>query len=223
MSRIQYLAKNPKRSLGTLGVLLAAAGLTAGSGAFFSDTSASNGNSVAAGTLDILLRGSSSPTINQANDCATGAEATCKVTGISAAEAGETAIFTVSNVVPTAADHVVTRRFALENKGSAPARVKLTSAISGLTGQDTGEAALSDAVRVNIRRVVDATTSTPVVTNGVASSLDTTVLVPGNSTWTYEMDLRLPESGIVQNDLQGQAFNVAINAAARNQTAPAAS
>jgi hypothetical protein len=215
MSRIQYLAKNPKRSLGTLGVVLAAAGLTAGSGAFFSDTSASNGNSVAAGTLDILVKGSGAPTINQANDCAVKTDTACVNTTISDAALGQTAVFTASNFVPTAADHVVTRRFQVENKGTAPARVKLTSAVS-----TSPAPALADAMKMSIRRV--GGDNAAVVTNAAVSSLNTEVLIPGQTTWTYEVDLNLLESGSDQNGLQGQSFSFGINAAARNQTAPAA-
>lgn len=215
MSRLQYLAAHPKRALGTLGVLLTAAGLTAGSGAFFSDTSASNGNTVAAGTLDILVHGSADPAVDQAVECAVKTDAACADTGISTAAAGETAAFTAANFVPTAADHVVTRHFTVENKGSAPARVKLTSAIS-----TDPVPALAGALKATIRRV--GGDNAVVLNAGSVAALNTEVLIPAATTWTYAIDLNLLETGVAQNDLQGQALAFAITAAARNQTAPAA-
>jgi spore coat-associated protein N len=54
VARIAFLAKNPKRVLGSLAVLVAATGVVIGSGANFTASSANPSNSFAAGTLSIL-------------------------------------------------------------------------------------------------------------------------------------------------------------------------
>ncbi|HEX2085142.1 MAG TPA: hypothetical protein VHF89_05625 [Solirubrobacteraceae bacterium] len=54
MARIAFLAKNPKRTLGALAVIVAATGLVVGSGANFTASSANPSNSFSAGTLTIL-------------------------------------------------------------------------------------------------------------------------------------------------------------------------
>lgn len=51
MTRMQTLASRPKRTLGALAVVLAAVGITVGSGANFTASSANVGNSFATGTL----------------------------------------------------------------------------------------------------------------------------------------------------------------------------
>lgn len=209
MSRLTYLASNPKRSLGTLGVLLGAAGLTVGSGAFFSDTSASNGNSVAAGTLDVLVKGSGNPAID-ANTCLTPGAAGCSDTSISTLAAGEDATFRVTNLVPTNDGHVITRRFAVENKGSVPARLRLTGSVSNLS---TGGQALADAVRVSVARVGGGTVAENTTIAGVSGAIadrdgaGTRVAVPAGATYQYELTLRLPETNQPQNGLQGQSFD----------------
>jgi hypothetical protein len=53
MSRVHVLAAHPRRTLGALAVALAAAGLTAGSGANFAATKANAANTFATGTLSI--------------------------------------------------------------------------------------------------------------------------------------------------------------------------
>ena len=54
MARIAFLAKHPKRLLGSLAVFAAATGVVAGSGANFTAQSANPNNSFSAGTLSIL-------------------------------------------------------------------------------------------------------------------------------------------------------------------------
>ena len=54
MARIAFLAKNPRRVLGSLAVVVAATGVVVGSGANFTASSANPNNSFAAGTLSIL-------------------------------------------------------------------------------------------------------------------------------------------------------------------------
>ncbi len=54
MARIAFLAKQPKRTLGALAVLVAATGVVVGSGANFSASSANPNNSFSAGTLTIV-------------------------------------------------------------------------------------------------------------------------------------------------------------------------
>jgi spore coat-associated protein N len=58
MSRLSYLTKRPKRTLGALAAVLAAVGVAVGSGANFSATSANPSNVYTAGTLTI---GNSNP------------------------------------------------------------------------------------------------------------------------------------------------------------------
>jgi hypothetical protein len=62
MTRIQTLASRPKRTLGALAVVLAAVGITLGSGANFASSQASAGNAFTTGTLTT----SSSLAANQA-------------------------------------------------------------------------------------------------------------------------------------------------------------
>jgi spore coat-associated protein N len=54
VGRIAFLAKQPKRTLGALAVLVAATGVVAGSGANFTASSANPSNSFATGSLSIL-------------------------------------------------------------------------------------------------------------------------------------------------------------------------
>ena len=54
MGRIAFLAKQPKRTLGALAVLVAATSIVAGSGANFTASSANPSNTFATGTLSIL-------------------------------------------------------------------------------------------------------------------------------------------------------------------------
>jgi spore coat-associated protein N len=53
MNRLQALAAHPRRTLGALAVVLAAAGITAGSGADFTAASANPANTFSTGTLSI--------------------------------------------------------------------------------------------------------------------------------------------------------------------------
>lgn len=53
MNRLQALAARPRRSLGALAVVLAAAGLTVGSGADFTASAANPSNAFSTGTLSI--------------------------------------------------------------------------------------------------------------------------------------------------------------------------
>jgi spore coat-associated protein N len=53
MTRLSALAAHPRRTLGALGVVLAAAGLAVGSGANFTASSANPANTFTAGTLSI--------------------------------------------------------------------------------------------------------------------------------------------------------------------------
>jgi hypothetical protein len=53
MSRLHALAAHPRRTLGALAVVLAAAGITAGSGANFTASAANPSNTFTAGTLSI--------------------------------------------------------------------------------------------------------------------------------------------------------------------------
>jgi hypothetical protein len=53
MNRLQVLAGNPRRTLGALAVVVAAVGITAGSGASFTASSANAANKFTAGTLSI--------------------------------------------------------------------------------------------------------------------------------------------------------------------------
>jgi len=54
VARIAFLAKQPKRTLGALAVLVAATSIVAGSGANFTASSANPSNTFATGTLSIL-------------------------------------------------------------------------------------------------------------------------------------------------------------------------
>ena len=53
MNRLQALAAHPRRTLGALAVVLAAAGITVGSGADFTAASANPSNTFSTGTLSI--------------------------------------------------------------------------------------------------------------------------------------------------------------------------
>ena len=58
MSRISFIARNPKRALTGIAALTVAAGVTIGSGAFFEDQGTNNNNSVDSGRVDIVVKGS---------------------------------------------------------------------------------------------------------------------------------------------------------------------
>ena len=67
MTRIQTLASRPKRTLGALAVVLAAVGITVGSGANFTATSANPGNAFATGTLTMLNSKANTAVLNGVN------------------------------------------------------------------------------------------------------------------------------------------------------------
>lgn len=163
MSRISYLVRSPRRALTALGVVAAATTLTAGTGAYFADESASEGNSVQAGTLALTTFGSSDPAVD-GNNCRTGNDKfvepagyqeECANLGVDTSAAGETgATIELKNLVPTKRkyDHWLTpaplsyiRCFAVRNEGSVPLGLRID-----LNTVGTSSEALASALKVQI-------------------------------------------------------------------------
>jgi hypothetical protein len=129
MSRIGFIARNPKTALAGVATLMVAAGITVGSGAFVADQAASDGNSVEAGTADLVLYGSNARTIDAAacrpgGDFVTPAGATdqpCTNAGISPSLT-QKVTFDVTNMVP---GQSFNRCFYVGNNGDIPLGMRL--------------------------------------------------------------------------------------------------
>lgn len=122
MARIAFLAKNPKRTLGALAVMVAATGLVVGSGANFTASSANPNNSFAAGTLSIL------------NDKENAAIFTTPATNLKPGGASVTGVVDIQN------DGTLPGNFELSR--SAPVDSDATNPLSGklnLVIKDCGE------------------------------------------------------------------------------------
>jgi hypothetical protein len=121
VARIAFLAKNPKRALGSLAVLVAATGVVVGSGANFTSSSANPTNSFAAGTLTIL----------------NSKEGTAVLSSTGAMKPGGTAevgTVDISNTGTIAGDFTLTRSAITNSDAGNPMSAKLN-----LTIKDCGE------------------------------------------------------------------------------------
>lgn len=213
MSRLEYLIGNPKRSLAALGTLLLAAGLTAGSGAFFTDTDTSVSNSATAATFDIEMIGSTDPTFD-AYTCTTA----CSVTTLEDPDAttdtnANNTSFSISKLVPSDTRTYV-RRFGIKNNSNVDAAYRLKS--TGVTGATD----LPAAIQADVARV-DADDAATVMTDGNVTSLNTTDEIAPGDTAVYEVTLVLPDTDVNQNDLRGDTFSLTFQAEARDKNAGA--
>lgn len=129
MSRLGLIARNPKTALAGVATLMVAAGGVIGSGAFVADQAASNGNSVEAGTADVVLYGSSGNTID-ASQCRNLSDnfvdgnltSTCAQGGIDG-NTTDTATFNITNLSP--GQPKLTRCFFVGNNGDIPLGIRL--------------------------------------------------------------------------------------------------
>ena len=208
MTRLGYLVKNPRRTLAALGTLMVAAGLTVGSGAYFTDTESSTLNSATAGTFDLQMAGSSSPSFD-ASTCDQGATPTCSVTGLTAFDDVDKTTFAVSKLVPSDT-RTYTRRFAIKNAGDVDQRYRLKALIG--TGSD---ADLVNAVQVDVDKL--GTTTTAVVDGGNLDDLNSTGTIPAGETFTYAVTFTFPDDDTDQTTaLAGNAFSATIKAVAND-------
>lgn len=206
MSRLGYLARNPKRTLGTLGTLLVASGLVVGSGAFFTDTDSSLENSATAATFGITMLGSSDPAFD-AYSCDDAGADKCNNTGVAAESSANNTTFQISRLVP--GSDTYTRRFALRNDGNVPAAVRLMA-----FDDDAGNGLLG-ALETTVERV--GTPNVPVsLTGGDISTLNSTFTIPAGTTYTYELTFSLPDTGD-QNSLIGDAAELELKAVANDE------
>jgi hypothetical protein len=152
MSRLGYLARNPKRSLGAMATLLVAAGLTVGSGAFVADQSASEGNAIEGGTADIRVFGSSAPVLS-GNECRDQNDAfeepagyvhRCNVATIGTAASENKATFQISDMSP--GQPVITRCFSVNSDSDIPVAVRLD------IDQFSGDSDLAQAINLRLSR-----------------------------------------------------------------------
>jgi predicted ribosomally synthesized peptide with SipW-like signal peptide len=233
MSRLGYLTRHPKRSLGALGTLAVAAGLTVGTGAYFQDTADSTANSVAAGKVELALYPSSSPTID-GNLCNGVTTSACTVSGVAAAPS-DGATFAVSHLTPVTNswDNAVVRYFEVQNTGDVPVRVRLTA--QDLTGDS---ATLGKNVEVWLTRVPTAApfnnyenvladkagtagigTTIGDLSNQIAdtgSDNATRIPVAPGQRLRYELRMELPETSTDQSDLMSKSFGFTVRAIARS-------
>ena len=202
MTRLGYLVKNPKRTLGALGTLMVAAGLTVGSGAYFTDTESSTLNSATAATFDLQMAGSSSPSFD-ASTCDQGATPTCSVTGLTAFDDVNKTTFQIAKLVPSDS-RTYTRRFAIKNAGNVDQSYRLKALIAA-----GGDADLVDAVQVDVDKL--GTTTTSVVNDGNLDDLNSTGTIPAGETFTF------PDDDTDQTSaLAGNTFSTTIKAVAND-------
>ena len=120
MARIAFLAKNPKRVLGSLAVLVAATGVVAGSGANFTASSANPSNSFTAGTLSILNDKENAAVLTASN--------------MRPGAAASTGVVDISNTGSIAGDFTLSRSNVTNTDGANPMSAKLN-----LVVKDCGE------------------------------------------------------------------------------------
>ncbi len=244
MSRLGYIARNPKRTVSALATLAVAASLTAGSGAYFADESASQGNAVEAGTVDITTFGSGSP-VADANLCRSttdafedlaGATADCDDESIATKEGTPT--FQISNLTP---GQSISRRFAVKNEQDVPVALRLSltpDAVDGVASSDEG---LAKAVRMDVTRLpgggaknyvnVVSQIAYPTILNvdgvvadskvNIGDSPTRIALEPGE-TYVYELKAQLPETGENQNALMGKTLGFSVDVDAKSLAASGA-
>jgi hypothetical protein len=150
MSRLGFIARHPKRALSALATLLVAAGLTVGSGAFVADQAASDGNSIEAGTADLVMYGSSGAAIDAANCRANddfidpaGTSTSCNQGGVTN-DPAKTATFQVTNLSP--GQPALNRCFYVGSKSDIPLGMRLD------VDQLTGNADLAKAINIQVVR-----------------------------------------------------------------------
>ena len=180
MTRLSYLARHPRRTLATLGLVLAAVAVAVGSGANFTASSANPSNTFAAGTLSLVNTPSNSAILTVANmkpgDPATTGTVDTENTG---SLAGTVTLSTSSLVDTDAADTpVATNKLsgklnlivndcglftgATPPSCSSPTE-KYNGTIAGLTGADLGSYAAGAKHRYQF--VVSFPSGTPAADN----------------------------------------------------------
>ena len=193
MTRIQTLASRPKRTLGALAVVLAAVGITVGSGANFTAQQANAGNAFATGTLRI------NGSVNNPN-------------------AG--AILSLSNMAPGDSK---TGQIVLQNTGTLGGNFTLTQAIAGTSDPGLKGALQLEILHCSTAVTTDPCdpTATPATASTVFGSdampnLGTgAVSLPGAGSagsWNagesnrYKFTVALPQ-GVADNSLQNKAVS----------------
>ena len=208
MTRLGYLVKNPKRTLGALGTLMVAAGLTVGSGAYFTDTESSTLNSATAAEFDLRMAGSSSPVIDAAK-CHQGATPDCVVTGLTAFNDVAKTTFQIDKLVPSDT-RTYTRRLAIRNAGNVDQRYRLKALVDG-----TSDADFLNAVKVDVTEVGAA--SPGILDDGSLDDLNTTGRIDEGETKTFEVTFSFPDDDTDQTPaLAENAFTATIKAVAND-------
>lgn len=215
MSRLGYLARNPKRSLGALSTLLVAAGLTVGSGAYFTDTDSSLSNSATAATFGITMLGSTDPAFDAfscdshidtaVHDCNV---RSIRTTAASDGQAANSTTFQISRLVPKDG-RTYSRSFGIRNDGNVPADIRLKALGAGLT-QD-----LLDDLTVTVAAQAPAAPNAPtaITTANHLDGIDDTLTIPANTTWEYEITFEFDDDGD-QTALEGNTATVQLKALA---------
>jgi predicted ribosomally synthesized peptide with SipW-like signal peptide len=219
MTRLGYLVKNPKRTLGALATLMVAAGLTVGSGAYFTDTESSTLNSASAADFGLQLAGSTDSAFD-ASVCDTIQTPDCDVQGVASdftdAVNGTPAktTFDITNLVP-ADDRTYTRRFAIKNNGDVPADYRVKALVDAAS-----DSALVSALEVKVTDVsaTDAADHEVLSDAGdTLADLDESGEIDPDQVITYELEFTLPDSGTDQTaDLADTGLEATIQAIAND-------
>ena len=231
MSRLGYLARHPKRTLGALSTLLVAAGLTVGSGAYFTDTDSSLSNSATAATFGITMLGSTDPAFDAFSCDADAVEANrdCNVstirstTAASDGQAANSTTFEISRLVPKDGRYYF-RSFGIRNDGNVPAKLRLKALGAGLSED------LLDALKVTVSAQAPLASTPPndplptAITTAAnhLDDIDEALEIPANTTWTYRIRFEFDDTGASQNALRGDAATITLKALAvdSNQDSP---
>lgn len=212
MSRLGYLARHPKRTLGTLGTLLVASGLVVGSGAFFTDTDSSVTNSATAAEFGISMVGSASASFDAYscdNDSATTGD-DCQDTALESTAGGDNTTFQISRLVPKDGRTYV-RHFRIDNDGNVPAAVKLKAfAGAGSSGD------LLAALETTVQRV-DPAGSVTTLTGGDISTLEDVLTIGANDTQEYKITFEFPDTEVDQTALEDDAATLTLKAVANDE------
>lgn len=211
-SRLGYLARNPKRSLSALGTLLVAAGLTVGSGAYFTDTDSSLSNTAGAAEFGITMFGSSDPSFDAYSCDADTAGNLCADPGLSEENDSPNTTFTVSRLVPSNS-RTYSRKFSVKNDSDVPAKVRVKA-----FEVEPSSGALLNAVQASVSRSIGAANSAP-LTDGKLTDLNDAYELAVGETAVYTLTLKLPSDGDQTTALSNKDLSVALKAVANDTNA----
>jgi predicted ribosomally synthesized peptide with SipW-like signal peptide len=233
VSRLGFIAAHPKRTLSVLATCMVAAGLTVGSGAYFSDASATKGNTIEAGTVDITTYGSPKSEIDF-NNCRSATDDFVDPAGTAAPHCADGSTQTTTPSTPTITmTHLVpgtmhaSRCFIVQNSNAGTA---VPAALRAQFIKTGGSDALASAVRIVLTNAFNGSSGKAQSAGGYSGQSLTDLVAAGeikadqtgNGTERDPLEpgeqnrlcvvAWLPESDVSQDELQGDSlsFNIKV-------------